>query len=55
MISVVYPAASLIYTAKENGAYLIEVNIEQTEASGMMNESYFGKAGDALPEIIKVC
>ncbi len=51
--AVVYPAASLIYTAKENGAYLIEVNVEETEASRLMSESYFGKAGEVLPEIIE--
>ena len=51
--AVVYPAASLIYTAKEAGAYLIEVNIEETEASRLMNESYFGKAGEVLPEILE--
>jgi len=50
--AVVYPAASLVYIAKENGVYLIEVNIEETEASRLMNESYFGKAGEVLPEIL---
>jgi len=51
--AVVYPAASLIYVAKENNAYLIEVNIEGTEASHLMDESYYGKAGDVLPEILE--
>ncbi len=51
--AVVYPAASLIYTAKENSAYLIEVNIEETEVSRLMNESYFGKAGEILPEFLE--
>ncbi len=50
---VVYPAASLVYTAKENGAYLIEVNIEKTEISYLANESYFDKAGEILPAIIE--
>ena len=50
---VVYPAASLIYTAKENKAYLIEINIEQTEISYLADESYFGKAREILPEILK--
>ena len=51
--AVVYPAASLIYTAKENKAYLIEVNIERTEISNIVNESYFGKAGEILPQIFE--
>lgn len=50
---VVYPAASLIYTAKENKSYLIEINIEQTEISYLADESYFGKAGEILPEMVK--
>ncbi len=51
--AVVYPAASLIYTAKENKAYLIEVNIDRTEVSHLVDESYFGKAGEILPEILE--
>ena len=51
--AVVYPAASLIYTAKEGGAYLIEINIESTEASGIMNDSLIGKAGDILFKILE--
>jgi len=50
--AVVYPAASLIYSAKARGAFLIEVNIEPTEASSIMNRSFFGKAGEILPEIL---
>jgi NAD-dependent deacetylase len=51
--AVVYPAASLIYIAKENKAYLIEVNIESTEISNIVNESYFGQAGEILPQIFE--
>ncbi len=50
--AVVYPAASLIYLAKQNGAYIIEVNIEETEISHIVNKSYFGKAGEILPMIV---
>ena len=49
--AVVYPAASLIYIAKQNGAYLIEVNLEETEISRLVNESFFCKAGEILPQI----
>ena len=48
---VVYPAASLIYTARENGAYIIEINIEETEISRLADKSFFGEAGKILPAI----
>ena len=51
--AVVFPAASLIYAAKEKGAYLVEINIESTEATRIMDESLFGKAGDILPKILE--
>lgn len=51
--AVVYPAASLIYVAKENGAYLVEINIEETEISRMADISLFGKSGEILPEILE--
>jgi NAD-dependent deacetylase len=50
--AVVYPAAFLVYTAKQSGAYLIEVNTEETEASSIVNTSLFGEAGKILPEIL---
>ncbi len=50
--AIVYPAASLIYTAKESGATLIEVNIERTEISSLVNSSFFGKSGEVLPGIL---
>jgi NAD-dependent deacetylase len=50
--AIVYPAASLIYTAKESGSALIEINIERTEVSGLVNFSLFGKSGEVLPEIL---
>jgi NAD-dependent deacetylase len=52
--AVVYPAASIIYTAKNSGAYLIEINIESTEVSQLVNKSYFGKAGEVLPSIVEI-
>jgi NAD-dependent protein deacetylase/lipoamidase len=50
--AIVYPAASLIYKAKESGAVLIEVNIERTEISSIVNTSFFGKSGDVLPAFL---
>jgi NAD-dependent deacetylase len=49
---IVYPAASMIYVAKRNGAYVVEINIEETEVSSVADESYFGESGKILPEIL---
>ena len=51
--AIVYPAASLIYIAKYNGAFIIEINIEETEISFLTNKSLLGEAGQILPEILK--
>lgn len=50
--AIVFPAASLIYDAKESGAYMVEINLEKTEISSFVNASLLGKAGDILPEIL---
>jgi len=50
---VVYPAAGLIYTAKASGALIVEVNLEETDLSSSANYSYFGKAGEILPNIFE--
>lgn len=49
--AIVYPAASMIFIAKENGAFIIEVNLERTEASSLADRSFFGQAGKILPVI----
>ena len=49
--SVVEPAASLPYLAKANGAYLVEINIEDTPLSIQANETLKGTAGKILPQI----
>jgi NAD-dependent protein deacetylase/lipoamidase len=51
--AIVFPAASLIYAAKQSRSYLIEINIEETEISPQVNFSMFGKAGKILPEILE--
>ncbi len=51
--AVVYPAAGLVYTAKASGATIVEINVEETELSSMVNYSYFGKAGEILPGIFE--
>jgi NAD-dependent deacetylase len=51
--AIVYPAASLIFSAKENRSYLVEINIERTEVSSICNQSFFEKAGTVLPAVIE--
>ncbi len=51
--AVVYPAASLPLTAKQGGAYVVEINIERTEQSNRFDEVLLGKAGDILPSILE--
>jgi len=51
--AVVYPAASLVHVARNNGAFLVEVNIEETEASTIANVSLFGESGKVLPQIVE--
>jgi NAD-dependent deacetylase len=51
--AVVYPAASLVHVGKSNGAFLVEVNIEETEASSIANVSLLGECGKILPQIVE--
>jgi NAD-dependent deacetylase len=46
--SVVYPAASLIHEAKRRGAYTVEMNIESTPASGLLDLPLKGPAEELL-------
>jgi len=50
--ALVQPAASLPLVAKERGAYLVEINMEQTAISQHADLSLFGPAGELLPQII---
>jgi len=50
--SVVQPAASFIELAKQAGAYTIEVNLEPTPISEIVDVSVFGKAGEVLPALL---
>jgi NAD-dependent deacetylase len=51
--AIVYPAAGLIYLARDRGAKVIEINIAATEASGEVDVSLRGPSGTILPELIK--
>jgi NAD-dependent deacetylase len=51
--AIVYPAAGLVYTAKQSGSTIVEINIEETPFSSIADYSYFGKAGEVLPVILE--
>ncbi|CDM65302.1 SIR2 family NAD-dependent protein deacylase [Pyrinomonas methylaliphatogenes] len=47
--AIVYPAAGLPEIARGAGAYLVEVNPEETPLSALCHESLRGRAGEILP------
>jgi NAD-dependent deacetylase len=47
--ALVQPAASLPLLAKQNGAYLIEINPDETPLSPYADETLHGLAGEILP------
>jgi len=51
--AVVYPAAGLVFTAKQSGAVLVEINLVKTEISSSVDYSFLGEAGIILPNILK--
>jgi len=51
--AVVAPAASLPLIAKRNGAYVAEINLNQTAVSVMADWSIRGKAGEVLPALVR--
>ncbi|MBI4546872.1 MAG: NAD-dependent deacylase [Ignavibacteriae bacterium] len=51
--AIVYPAASLPEIAKNEGAYLVEINVEATELSLKADEVILGKSGEILPKLLE--
>jgi NAD-dependent deacetylase len=51
--AVVYPAASLPLTAKQQGAYLVEVNPEPTPLTDRADEFLKGASGVILPALVE--
>lgn len=49
---VVFPAAYIPIIAKENGAFLCEINLTKTELSSTVDLTLIGKAGEILPAIL---
>jgi len=52
--AVVQPAALLPAFALQNGAYVVEINIEPTDISGQVQLSLRGRSGEILPELVEV-
>jgi NAD-dependent deacetylase len=50
---VVYPAAGLVELARRNGARVIEVNLERTRASDLMDITLVGPSGVVLPRLLE--
>lgn len=49
--NIVYPAASLPQVAKEEGAFLVEINPEETNLSPIFDLSLRGTAASVLPQL----
>jgi len=49
----VYPAAYVPILAKQNGALLVEFNIEYTGLSAFADVSFYGKSGEILPLFVQ--
>ena len=49
--AIVYPAASLVFEAKSQGAFTVEVNLEATPASDTLDVALHGPAEEILPAI----
>ena len=50
--AVVYPAAGLVPFAKQSGAIVIEINLESTPMSDIVDFSFRGPAGEVLPQLV---
>jgi NAD-dependent deacetylase len=49
--SMVYPAAGLVHEAKSRGAYTVEINVESTPASGVLDLALQGRAEELLDRL----
>lgn len=51
--AVVYPAAGLPLIARENGAYVAEINPQRSDIASRLSEHVAGKAGKVLPRLLE--
>jgi len=52
--AVVHPAASLPFVARQHGAFVVEINPEETEVSSIASERLAMPAGEALPALARI-
>lgn len=52
--AVVHPAAGLIYEARSAGAFVIEVNPAETEATSLTHAVLRGSAAVMLPSLVEM-
>ena len=50
--ALVYPAAALPEIARGSGAYLVEINVEETPLSPLADEVVLGPAARVLPDLL---
>ena len=48
----VQPAASLAYSARQNGGYVAVINLEETHHTRDMHAALLGESGDILPRLV---
>jgi NAD-dependent deacetylase len=51
--AIVHPAATLPVMARNQGATLVEINVEPTALTELADFHFSGKSGEILPEIVK--
>ncbi|MGH7233436.1 MAG: SIR2 family NAD-dependent protein deacylase [Nitrospiraceae bacterium] len=49
---IVYPAASFASVAKSNGAFVVEINLNPTPNSSLVDVSITGRAQDIVPQLL---
>ncbi len=52
--ALVQPAASLPMIAKAHGSYVVEVNLEPTPLTSLVDEAHHGRAGEILPRLLGI-
>jgi NAD-dependent deacetylase len=51
--SLVWPAAGLAEAARQQGAAVVEINMDTTPLSSQSNFCLQGKSGEVLPELVE--
>ena len=52
--SIVQPAASLAFAAKDNDGYVVEVNMDPTPLTGTADATVLGRAGEILSALVRL-